>query len=82
MQAWSSENLGTAYAKKLTFRWTSKFRSAKFLAVGRAGPARPERGGRPRRYFALSPRGMQALRATHAALRSLATGLETILEQS
>ena len=42
----------------------------------------PERGGRPRRYFALSPRGMQALRATHAALRSLATGLETILEQS
>jgi len=39
------------------------------------------RGGRPRRYFALTTRGLEALRATHVALRSLSTGLETILEQ-
>ena len=40
------------------------------------------RGGRPRRYFTVTPRGLAALRATHAALRSLATGLEAVLEQS
>jgi DNA-binding PadR family transcriptional regulator len=39
------------------------------------------RGGRPRRYFSLTTRGLEALRATHVALRSLSTGLETILEQ-
>ena len=40
------------------------------------------RGGRARRYFTVTPRGLAALRATHAALRSLATGLESVLEQS
>ena len=39
------------------------------------------RGGRPRRYFSLTTPGLEALRATHVALRSLSTGLETILEQ-
>ena len=40
-----------------------------------------ERGGRPRRYFTVSSAGMAALRSTHAALRNLATGLESVLEQ-
>ena len=40
------------------------------------------RGGRPRRYFTVTSRGLAALRTTHAALRSLATGLEAVLEQS
>jgi PadR family transcriptional regulator len=43
--------------------------------------ASEQRGGRPRRYFTITPRGLEALRATHVALRSLSTGLETILEQ-
>jgi PadR family transcriptional regulator, regulatory protein PadR len=43
--------------------------------------ASPERGGRPRRYFTVTPAGLAALRSTHAALRNLATGLESILEQ-
>jgi PadR family transcriptional regulator, regulatory protein PadR len=43
--------------------------------------ANPDRGGRPRRYFTVSPKGLAALRSTHAALRNLATGLESILEQ-
>ena len=43
--------------------------------------ATDERGGRPRRYFTVTPTGLAALRTTHAALRSLATGLESILEQ-
>jgi DNA-binding PadR family transcriptional regulator len=41
----------------------------------------PDRGGRPRRYFTVSSTGMAALRSTHAALRNLATGLESVLEQ-
>lgn len=40
------------------------------------------RGGRARRYFTLTPSGLQALRATHGALQRLATGLEAVLEQS
>lgn len=39
------------------------------------------RGGRPRRYFTVTPGGLAALRATHAALRNLTTGLEAVLEQ-
>jgi DNA-binding PadR family transcriptional regulator len=39
------------------------------------------RGGRPRRYFTVTARGLAALRATHAALRNLTTGLEAVLEQ-
>ena len=44
--------------------------------------ASPERGGRPRRYFTVTPTGLAALRTTHAALRNLTTGLESVLEQS
>jgi DNA-binding PadR family transcriptional regulator len=40
-----------------------------------------ERGGRPRRYFTVTPTGLAALRTTHAALRNLATGLESVLDQ-
>ena len=40
-----------------------------------------ERGGKPRRYFALTPAGLKALKATHAAFASLAQGLDAILDQ-
>jgi len=38
-----------------------------------------ERGGRAKRIFAVTPKGLAALRATHVALQRLSTGLETIL---
>ena len=38
------------------------------------------RAGRARRYFALTPSGVAALRATHVALQRMTSGLETILE--
>jgi PadR family transcriptional regulator PadR len=41
----------------------------------------PERGGRPRRHFTLTPAGLRALRATHGALTSLSVGLEALLER-
>ena len=45
--------------------------------------ARPQPRARrtARRYFTVTSTGLAALRTTHAALRSLATGLESILEQ-
>jgi PadR family transcriptional regulator, regulatory protein PadR len=43
--------------------------------------ASTERGGRPRRYFTLTPSGLAALRTTHAALRDLTVGLEAMLER-
>lgn len=47
----------------------------------RMGDATDQRGGKPRRYFTITPLGLRALRATHASLANLTRGLETILEQ-
>jgi DNA-binding PadR family transcriptional regulator len=38
-----------------------------------------DRGGRAKRIFTVTPKGLEALRATHVALQRLSTGLETIL---
>jgi PadR family transcriptional regulator, regulatory protein PadR len=47
----------------------------------RMDDASQERGGRPRRYFHVTPAGLRALKTTHAALSNLTRGLETILER-
>ena len=54
---------------------------AKGCLRSRMGDASAERGGRARRYFSVTARGMAALKATHAALANLTRGLETVLEQ-
>lgn len=48
----------------------------------RMGDPTPERGGRARRYFTVTPLGMRALRSTYAAFARLSRGLEAILEES
>ncbi|MGE0042635.1 MAG: PadR family transcriptional regulator [Vicinamibacterales bacterium] len=55
---------------------------AKGCLRSRMGDPTPERGGRARRYFSVTPLGLKALRATHAALANLSKGLESILEPS
>ena len=47
----------------------------------RMGDPTDDRGGKPRRYFTVTPAGLRALKATHAALANLTRGLEAILEQ-
>ena len=47
----------------------------------RMGDPTDDRGGKPRRYFSLTPSGLKALKATHAAFASLARGLDAVLEQ-
>jgi len=54
---------------------------AKGCLRSRAGDPDDDRGGRPRRYVALTPAGLRAVRATHGAFARMTTGLETILEQ-
>lgn len=44
------------------------------------GPS-DDRGGRAKRIFAVTPRGIEALRATHVALQRLSIGLEAILDR-
>ena len=54
---------------------------AKGCLRSRMGDPTEERGGKARRYYAVTAAGMKALRATHEAFASLARGLESILEQ-
>lgn len=51
----------------------------KGLVESRAGEARAERGGRPRKYFTVQPDGLKALRESRAAWDALAKGLDELL---
>jgi DNA-binding PadR family transcriptional regulator len=54
---------------------------AKGCVKSRMADPMDERGGKPRRYFTVTPHGLRALKSTHAALTNLTRGLESILEQ-
>ena len=54
---------------------------AKGLVTSATGDSTAERGGRPRRYFAVSRVGMEALRASRKALLNLWTGIEEALSE-
>jgi PadR family transcriptional regulator, regulatory protein PadR len=47
----------------------------------RMGNPTDDRGGKPRRYFSVTPAGLRAINATHGAFASLTRGLEAILDQ-
>jgi DNA-binding PadR family transcriptional regulator len=53
----------------------------KGLVTSVTGDSTAERGGRPRRYFAVSPVGMEALRASRKVLLNLWTGIEEALSE-
>ena len=52
---------------------------AKGCLKSRMGDPSEERGGKARRYYAVTAAGMKALRATHDALASMTKGLESVL---
>lgn len=54
----------------------------KGLVRSRLGEALAERGGRPRRYFAVTAAGMDRLRETRWALVRLWSGLDSLLGES
>jgi DNA-binding PadR family transcriptional regulator len=47
----------------------------------RPGASTAARGGRPRRYLAVSPAGIEALQGSRSMLRNLSTGLEGVLDE-
>jgi len=53
----------------------------KGLVSSRLGESLAVRGGRPRRYFAVTSSGLDALRAARAVLANLSSGLESLLER-
>lgn len=52
----------------------------KGLVTSWLGDALAVRGGRPRRYYRVTPAGVRALRAARRAVRALSEGLEKLLE--
>jgi DNA-binding PadR family transcriptional regulator len=54
---------------------------AKGCLKSRMGEATDERGGKAKRYYAVTAAGLKAIRATHESLSNLTKGLESILEQ-
>jgi DNA-binding PadR family transcriptional regulator len=52
---------------------------AKGFVSTRMGSPKAERGGRPPRLVAVEPAGMEALRATTGAIRSMVLGLDELL---
>src|SRR5262245_16558210 len=51
----------------------------KGLVSSRLGEPLAERGGRPRRYYAVTEAGVEAVRAARAAVANLSQGLESVL---
>jgi DNA-binding PadR family transcriptional regulator len=54
----------------------------KGLLASRMGEPTEDRGGRARRYHAVTPAGVRALRAARDAVTRLSTGLDSILGRS
>lgn len=75
------ERTGRPVARGALYTALERLEAKGCLTSRMAGPT-DARGGKPRRYFSLTPLGMRALRATHGALSNLARGLEGVLEQS
>jgi DNA-binding PadR family transcriptional regulator len=55
---------------------------AKGFISTRMGSPSPERGGRPPRLVTIRPHGLEALRATTDAIRSMAGGLDQLLGEA
>lgn len=55
---------------------------SKGLVSTHLGAPRAERGGRPPRLVTIEPRGLDALRATTSAIRSMVGGLDGLLGEA
>jgi PadR family transcriptional regulator len=75
-----SERAGRQVARGALFTSLDRL-EAKGLVTSRMGDPVAARGGRPRRYFAVSEAGLEALRTARAAFATLAEGLESLLER-
>jgi DNA-binding PadR family transcriptional regulator len=75
------ERTGRAVARGALYTALDRLEQKGCLRSRIGGSGSPERGGRPRRYLAVTPLGLRSLRTTHAAFGRLSAGLEGLLEQ-
>lgn len=71
--------VGRSVSRGALYKTLERLETKGFLAWGtEEGP--PERGGHPRRLFAVTPRGIAALQEARQALTRLWEGLDSVLE--
>jgi DNA-binding PadR family transcriptional regulator len=80
VRALIEERTGRTVARGALYTALERLETKELLRSRMADPA-DERGGKPRRYFTVTPAGLRAIRATHAAFARLTRGLEDLLEQ-
>ena len=80
IRALIEERTGRAVARGALYTALDRL-EVKGCLRSRPEPGGEERGGRPRRCFALTPGGIKAVRATHASFTRLSAGLEAVLER-
>jgi PadR family transcriptional regulator, regulatory protein PadR len=73
-----AERAGRHIARGALYTTLERLESKGYLR-SRFGDPTPERGGRSRRYFSVSARGLSALRTSYDAFRGLFQGLEALL---
>jgi PadR family transcriptional regulator len=72
---------GRSVARGALYTALERLETKRCLRSRMSGPL-PERGGRSRRYFAVTAAGLSALRSSRHALLQLWSGLESMLERS
>lgn len=70
---------GRAVSRGALYLTLDRLQAKRYL-VSRLGEARPERGGRARRYVRVTEAGLGALRRAHRTRIRLAEGLDPLLE--
>jgi PadR family transcriptional regulator, regulatory protein PadR len=73
------ERTGRGVARGALYTALERLETKKCLRSRMSDPL-PERGGRSRRYFSVTPSGLSALRASRRSLLSLWQGVESRLE--
>ena len=74
------QRTGRAVARGALYTALERLEAKKCLRSHMSAPL-PERGGRSRRYYAVTPAGLAALRASRDALLALWRGVESQLER-
>lgn len=73
------ERTGRSVARGALYTALERLESKKCLRSRMSDPL-PERGGRSRRYFTVTPTGLAAVRASRRSLMNLWQGLDGLLE--
>ena len=74
------ERTGRKIARGALYTALDRLEAKKFV-VSRMSAPLPERGGRSRRYYAVTPAGLTAIKAARESLLQLWQGLEGTLER-